>query len=168
MNTDLIHILGNIAISFLQLERLFSAAGYVMGIIFIITGLVKLQKVNRNGRERMAVPVFFIAGGAALLYLPSTLDTLSQTVFGNFNVLQYAPIYDIYDVNNSIRTLIKTVGVICFVRGSVLLVDAAEPGEQHGIKGFVLIVSAIFSMNFDATISMLNTWFIYLMQHFPL
>lgn len=166
MNTDLIHILGNLANSFLELQKLFSGAGYVLGIIFVITGLVKFEKVNRNGRERMAVPVFYIVGGAALIFLPSTMDTLSETVFGSGSVLQYAPKYNIYDINTSIRMLITTIGVICFVRGSVLLVDAAEPGEQHGIKGLLLIISAVFSMNFDATVSMLNTGMTYLMQHF--
>lgn len=167
MNNDLIHIMGNLANSFLQLEKLFSGAGYVMGIIFIITGLVKFQKVNRNGRERMAVPVFYIAGGAALLFLPSTMDVLSDTVFGSGSVLQYASKYNIYDINASIRILVQAVGVICFVRGSVLLVDAAEPGEQHGIKGLILIISAILSMNFDSTISLLNTAMTYFMQYSP-
>ena len=53
--------------------------------------------------------------------------------------------------------IIRTAGIIWFIRGSVLVAQASEPGGQHGMKGLVFIIAGILAMNFDNTIAMLNT-----------
>ena len=55
------------------------------------------------------------------------------------------------------QIIIRTAGLLWFVRGCVLVAQASEPGAQHGPKGMVFICAGILSMNFDNTIAMTNT-----------
>ena len=52
--------------------------------------------------------------------------------------------------------LIRTAGILWFVRGCVLVAHASEPGTQEGPKGLAFICAGVLAMNFDNTISVLN------------
>ena len=100
-------------------------------------------------------PVAYFLGGAALIFLPSTLTTISNTAFGYNNVLQYIQ-YNPYDIYSSISILIQTAGLIWFVRGCVLVVHGSEPGVQEGPKGLAFICAGILAMNMEYTYGALD------------
>ena len=62
------------------------------------------------------------------------------------------------------RILIQTAGLIWFVRGSLLLVRASEPGKQEGIKGLLFVIFGVFAVNFNFTVDALNGMFAYFMK----
>ncbi len=152
---DLTTILGNISQSFIPLESLAIGLGYMLGVGFVIAGLYKLTKVHGRSREKASGPIVCILGGAALIYMPSTMQVLTSTFFGTSSILQYTT-YQGYSVYDSIRIVMQAMGIIWFVRGATLLVHAAEPGKQHGMKGLLFVCAGIFSVNFDYTVSTIN------------
>lgn len=155
---DLTTILGNISQSLLAVESLAAGLGYMVGILFVMSGVVKLTKVHKHSREKASTPVVYILGGTALIYLPSTLQIFTNTVFGQTNILQYTT-YSAYSVYDAIRIMVQVSGVIWFVRGIVLLVHASEPGQQHGKKGMMFVLAGIIAVNFDYTVNAANTLF---------
>ena len=155
-------MIGNLSKSFIPVQSLVSALGYVLGILMVVSGLMKFKKINKQSHERVIVPICFVLGGAALIYLPTSLEVVSNTFFGSSSALQYTE-YNPYDVYSAMRVIIQTAGLIWFVRGSVLLVHASSPEEKHGVKGFVFICAGILAMNFEYTMSALDTIVNYLM-----
>lgn len=154
-------MLGNLSRSLFPVQSLIAGFGYLIGILFMITAIMKLKKLGgASSQESMYVPIAYFIGGAALIFLPTMLTTLSDTAFGTGNILQYIQ-YKPYNVYNSMAILIQTAGLIWFVRGCVLLVHGSEPGVQEGPKGLTFIVAGILAMNFEGTYGMLN----YAMDH---
>ena len=155
---DWITMLGNLSRSLINVERLITGGAYVIGIAFFLLALVKLKHVlsaHGASREPMMVPLAYVLAGAVLLYLPSSVVVLSNTTFGPGNILEYAK-WDPYNVISSMETLIKVAGLIWFVRGSVLLAGASEPGVQHGPKGLAFLVAGVLSINYETTAAVLS------------
>ena len=161
MNTpDLITILGNISQSLAPVQHLITGGAYILGVLFFMTAMNKFLKIGdhraqSSSREKMFSPVMYLLFGAILLYLPSALNVAANTAFGVGNVLTYTN-YNPNNVYSSMGLVIRTAGVLWFVRGCVLVAHASEPGTQHGPKGFAFIIAGILSMNFDNTIAILN------------
>ncbi|KTD67523.1 hypothetical protein [Legionella shakespearei] len=157
---DFITILGNISQSLAPMQKLITGGAYLLGVLFFLSAIGKLRKIadhraQSSSQEKMFTPMIHILFGAMLIYLPTALDTMANTAFGAGNVLTYAPPSptNIYSV---IGVFIRTAGVIWFVRGSVLVVHASQPGTQEGPKGLLFIIAGILAMNFDNTIAMVN------------
>lgn len=149
---DLTTMLYNLSQSLIHVESLVIGFGYLLGIALMVSGLQKFTLLGKNSREKAHVPLAYIVGGAALVFLPSSLGALSNTLFGTSSALQYTE-YVPYNTRNSVKIIIQTSGLIWFVRGTVLIVHAAEPGEQHGNKGLFFVFASICAMNFDYTVA---------------
>lgn len=165
MNSDLVAMLGNLSRSLSSFDTLLTGLGYPIGIVFMITAMSKFRKIgdaraSSGSQEKLFIPVAYFFGGAALIFLPSMLTTLSDTVFGSSNVLQYIQ-YNPYSVYNSMGIVVQTAGLIWFIRGCVLLVHGSEPGVQEGPKGLAFVAGGILAMNFEYTMSALN----YIVSH---
>ncbi|MFT4060701.1 MAG: type IV secretion protein IcmC [Legionella sp.] len=159
---DLITILGNISQSLYPVQRLITGGAYLLGILFFIISIMKFMKIGNHraqssSNEKMYSPMIYLFFGSILLYLPSALNLAANTAFGVGNVLTYTD-YNPTNIYSSMGLLIRTAGVLWFVRGCVLVAQASEPGTQQGPKGLVFIIAGILSMNFDNTIAMLNTF----------
>lgn len=162
ISIDIVQMIGNLSKSFIPVQSLVSALGYLLGILMVMSGLARLKKIHKHSQERVIVPICFIIGGAVLIYLPTSLEVVSNTFFGTSSALQYTE-YNPYDIYSAMRVVIQTAGLIWFVRGTVLLVRASSPDEKHGVKGFVFICAGILAMNFEYTMSALDTAVAYLM-----
>ena len=79
--------------------------------------------------------------------------------------MEYAT-YNPYNIYQSMEVLIKTAGLLWFVRGAVLLVNAAEPGEQQGPKGLAFVLAGICALNIEYTIGWVDGFFTYIMNLF--
>ena len=155
--TDLVAMIGNLGSSLFQVQKLITGFGYILGITFIMVAIGKgKEAVESPAQSSKFIPLAYFGLGAGLLYLPSMLDTLSNTLFGSSNVLAYSQAYNPGDIYSSMRLLIQTSGLVWFVRGSVLMAHASHPGEQHGPKGLAFICAGILAMNFEATIGWLD------------
>lgn len=157
---DLVAILGNISHSLYPLQRLITGGAYVLGLLFFITAVMKLLKIGdhraqSSSQEKMFTPLMYMLFGALLLYLPSALDLAANTAFGVGNVLTYSS-YNPTNIYSSMGLMVRTAGILWFVRGCVLVAHASQPGAQDGPKGLVFILAGILSMNFDNTIAMMN------------
>lgn len=157
---DLITILGNISQSLYPVQRLISGGAYLLGIIFVMKALGKIKKIGdhraqSSSQEKMFTPMMYLFFGAALIYLPSMMHIMSNTAFGVGNVLTYTPPPS-PNIYSTMGLIIRTAGVLWFIRGCVLVAHASEPGTQEGPKGLIFIISGIFAMNFDNTIALIN------------
>jgi len=161
--TDIITMIGNLSRSLFSVQHLISGLAYLIGILFFMHAIVRLRKIadaraSGGSHEKMFVPLAYLFGGAGLLFLPSAVTALSNTVFGVGNILQYTS-YNPYDIMSSMSLIVRTAGMLWFVRGCVLLVHASQPGVQHGPKGLAFLCAGIIAMNFTTTISALNAIF---------
>ncbi|MCC5791856.1 MAG: type IV secretion protein IcmC [Legionellaceae bacterium] len=160
-NTDWVLMLERLAHSLLPVQALLTGFAYILGIVLVIVSLRKYYAVG-NARARsgsgqgMFVPTVYLIGGAALIFIPSTLKILSHSVFGTDSILSYAP-YNPFDFYTGIRIIIQTAGILWFIRGVSLLVEASNPGVQHGFKGLTFMTAGILSMNFEVTLGILNS-----------
>ncbi|WP_133139734.1 type IV secretion protein IcmC [Legionella genomosp. 1] len=159
-SADLIQMIGNLSRSLFPVQSLISGLAYILGILFFMTAIAKLRKIgdyraNSSSQEKMFGPIAYIVGGAALLFLPSAVASLSNTAFGVGNILQYAN-YNPTNIYSSMDLVIRTAGLIWFVRGAVLLTHASEPGVQDGPKGLAFLAGGVFAMNFDNTIAFMG------------
>ncbi|CAM2893005.1 hypothetical protein [Legionella worsleiensis] len=157
---DLITILGNFSQSLYPVQRLITGAAYLLGILFVMKAIGKFKKIGdhraqSSSQEKMYTPLMYLVFGAALIYIPSVIQAMANTAFGVGNILTYSP-PPTPNIYNSIGIIIRTAGVIWFVRGCVLVAHASEPGTQHGPKGLVFIIAGIFAINFDNTIAAVN------------
>lgn len=161
MSTDLVAMIGNVSQSMFSIQRLLYGGAYVLGVFFIFKALGKFRSIGdkrSQSAERLFAPTAYLIGGAAMLFLPTTLATMANTFFGVGNVLQYTH-YSPYDIYSSMGLIIRTAGVLWFIRGCVLLVSASHPGVQEGPKGMMFVIAGILAMNFENTVSVL-TWVI--------
>lgn len=158
---DLTAMLINLSHSMQPVQRALSGMGYVLGIILVIVGFGKLKNVIQHRHaahgEGVGGAVGFILGGAMLVYLPSSVSTLSNTFFGASNVLSYGesaqpnPLYD------AILVIIQTTGLLWFIRGTSLIISASKPGDDKiGPKGFTFLIAGILAMNIESTITALT------------
>lgn len=160
-SVDLIQIIGNLGQSLYAVQGLISGFAYLIGIVFYIKALNKLMIIGDyramgQSSERMFVPIAYLLAGSALFFLPTAVGTLANTAFGTGNVLQYAQ-FSPYDITTSMPLLIRTAGLIWFVRGCVLLAQASEPGVQHGPKGLVFLCAGVLAFNYETTVSTINS-----------
>jgi hypothetical protein len=165
--TDLVTILGNLSQSLFPVQQLISGFAYVVGILFFSIALFKLHKIGdsrsqSSSHEKMLVPMLYMVVGAALIYLPSTLEVMANTAFGSDNILAYGS-FNRFDIYSTMGLLIQTAGLIWFVRGTILITQATHPGaKKEGAKGLVFIIAGILAMNFNNTIAITNAIINYL------
>lgn len=159
-NFDLTTMLGNISQSLYPIQRLVSGGAYLLGILFLMKAIGKLKKIGdykaqSPSHERMYGPLIFMLMGALLIYLPTGLKVMANTAFGVGNIMSYSNYsqFNIYDV---IGLLVRTAGVIWFVRGCVLISHASDPGTKEGSKGLLFLFAGVLAINFDNTIAITN------------
>jgi hypothetical protein len=157
---ELTTIIGNFSQSLYPVQRLISGFAYLLGILFFITAIEKFKKIGdkraqSSSQEKMYTPMMYMSIGAVLLYLPTALHTVANTAFGVGNVISYTN-YNPTNIYSSMGLVIRTVGIVWFVRGCVLVAHASEPGTKDGTKGLLFILAGVFAINFDNSIALIN------------
>lgn len=152
MNIDLVTLFINLSESLPSVQAMVSGLGYIFGISLIISGLLKLQHASGGGREKVLSALTYFISGSLLVYLPTSIDTLSNTFFGTANILTYEtqsedPFYP------AMKVMMETAGVIWFVRGCILLLRTGKPGVQDSRRCYFYIIAGILAMNIDNTIN---------------
>ena len=154
---DLITMLGNISLALVPIQYLITGGSYLLGLIFVISALRRFKSLGDNrSQEKASVPVIYLMMGAGLVYLPSTMSVLANTAFGSNSILTYSN-YNQASVYSVLGIMVRVAGLIWFIRGCVLVAHSSEPGMQDGPKGLLFIFAGILSLNFDNTVSMVNS-----------
>lgn len=156
-----VSMIENLSQSALPFQALVTGFGYMLGIVFFMIGLRKLKSIadfraRSSSQIPIIVPIAYFLGGAALIYVPTAVKTASVTFFGAGNILAYEKVSPV-NVLGAMTLIIQTAGVIWFVRGTALLVNASNPGIQHGAKGLTFLIAGILALNFEGTVSIINT-----------
>jgi intracellular multiplication protein IcmC len=170
-------MLTNLQASFGSIVTLVKAVSYVMGMFFIVSGVMRYrifanQTFGSAQRGEIAGPMVFIVIGAILFYLPSTVDTSVLTVFGSTDMGQIGELIAYQSLASSekwqhIATVIiqymKLIGLIAFIRGWVILAKMGHPGSQPGSvpKGLIHVIGGVLLINIVDTVNILGCTFGY-------
>lgn len=148
-------MLKNIAKQLPFLMRMVTAIAYVLGLVFIIKGVMKLKEFGES-RTMMSAehglkgPLVYLIVGALLLYLPSAVQVGLSTFWSEPNPYGYLQEQDQWaEFINIVYVVVQFIGVIAFIRGLVILSHLGAQGGQPGTlgKGLTHIIGGIFCIN---------------------
>lgn len=142
---------------------LVTAIGYVVGMVFIIMGVMKLKHLGEArttmSREHSPVPpIVLILVGAALLYVPTTVNVGMSTFWANPSPYSYNENTDVWSQYlNICFEVVQLLGVIAFIRGLIILAKLGEHGQPGQFsKGLTHIIGGIFCINIYQFIQVVN------------
>jgi hypothetical protein len=166
---DIDSILVSLSPSLPYIQKLITGAGYIMGLYFIFSAIFSLAEMS-DKQKKQAVrggwthPMAYMFAGAALLWLPTTVDTLNASFFGSNSPLSYSKNgYDALqtDLISIVKQIITVGGVFWIVHGFALFVHsaAADPNDEQrsGKKAWLFILGGLLAMNNELTTSMIQT-----------
>lgn len=155
---DLATMVNNLATNMTGLMQFVTALSYVLGMFFIIEGVLKLKKYGESRTQGMVQEQFslraamiYMGVGGGLLYLPSSVQ-VGLTTFWD-NPTPYAYVTSSQDpwaqLIQSIFIILQLIGTIAFIRGLVILSHVGGQGGQPGTFGRAMahIVGGIFLIN---------------------
>lgn len=156
-STTAADIIKNISEQIPGLMRLVTASAYVLGIFFIVLGIIKLKhfgesRTMMSHEHSLKGPLIFIVIGAMLIYLPSAVQMGLSTFWTEPCPYCYEKIgatdqwSDFYTL---CYRIIQLVGVIAFIRGLVTLSQMGHHGGHQNTlgKGLTLIIAGILCIN---------------------
>jgi intracellular multiplication protein IcmC len=168
---NLATMLTNFATAVPNLMRLVTASAYVMGLFFIIQAVMGMKHLGEmrtmQSREHgFWGPAIEFLVGSALLYLPSTVQSVMGTLWVSTN--PYAYVSDSTSNAAFIDAcygVVQLIGTIAFVRGLIILHNAGgERSDPHAMgKAASHLLGGILCINiygtlqmFEATVGMIS------------
>lgn len=154
------------------------AISFVVGIYLVLKGLLKLKafampQSQMSQPGEFSGPILHILIGTVLIYVPTSTDVLTNTLFGNnlpsmFGGSGDANIYNLGrastalsyitgsgSLGNQWSTLVDTVvyymqfiGFLAFLRGWLILSHSGRGQQSEVGKGIIHIVGGILAINF--------------------
>jgi intracellular multiplication protein IcmC len=157
-------MLQNLGLEVPSFMRLVTAIAYVLGMVFVIQGVMKLKHLGESrtmmSREHSPVgPILLIGVGAALLYLPTTVWVGMNTFWTSASPYSYNENTDVWSQYlNICFQIVQLIGVIAFIRGLIILSRLGEHGGQPGTfsRGLTHIIGGIFCINIYQFIQVIN------------
>lgn len=154
-NVNLETMVKNFSESIPSLMQFVTALAYVMGMYFIVEGILKLKKYGEtrtSGSEAsLKSPLIFLGVGGALLYLPTSVQVGFTTFW--LDPTPYAYVTDTTDawtqLIQSIFMIVQLIGTIAFIRGLIILSHIGGQSSQPGSFGKAMahIVGGILCIN---------------------
>jgi intracellular multiplication protein IcmC len=171
---DQAQILANLANNLIPVEKLITGSAYVMGIVFAFKAIYSLKALGESrsamsSNGSLKEPLVYIFVASIFIYFPTAVGVFLKSSFGDSNILQYAPI----DSSNStidtlfgsgssvglpLTILIRSIGLVAFVRGWILIARSASQGSQPGGtgKGIMHVIGGILAINIVGTLEVIN------------
>lgn len=151
-----------------SIMRLVTAIAYVMGMFFIIKGVMMLKDVGESrsalhgDRGLLKGGLIMLFVGAALLYLPSSVQTGMSTFWANPTPLAYvAQQNDPWsELIKACFMIIQLIGTIAFIRGLIMLSYLGQQGGHQGVFGKAMahIIGGILLIDmYDFVMAVINT-----------
>lgn len=147
-------MLENLSNSIPELMRLVTALAYVLGMLFVVRGVIQLkhygeQRTQHSPEHSLSKPLIMIGVGAALLYLPSAvqagLTTFWQTPTPYAYKTELATPY--FEVVSAAFMIIQLIGTIAFIRGLILLTQHGHGQQGSMTKAITHMIGGIFCIN---------------------
>jgi len=148
-----------------NLMRLVTAMAYVIGMFLVIAAIAGMKhfgemRTMQSQDHSVSGPIIEFLVGAALLYLPSSVQTGLSTFWETTNPYAYVTAAsDQYTVFiNACYGIVQLIGAIAFIRGLLILKHAGSGRAQHGelTKAVAHLVGGILCINIYNTIQMLQ------------
>lgn len=153
-NVTLDSILQNLKAQVPNLMRMVTAISYVMGMFFIVNGILKLKQYGEartmmSQEQKLGPSIVYLAVGAMLLYLPTSVQVGMSTFWAQPNPYGYLEETEQWQVFLGICfSIIQLIGVIAFIRGLVLLSHIGGHSQQGTLsRGLTHIIGGIFCIN---------------------
>lgn len=153
-----------------QVWTMLIALSQVMAVAFAFLAVLKLKKFGQNSQmmashPSLLGPIVSLFIAAVLFFLPLTLDTLVNTMWGydTTGIKSYistsSSTWD--SLIKPVITIIQIIGLIAFLRGWVILARATSEGSQPGTIGKAIthIVGGVLGINIVGTITVLQNTF---------
>jgi hypothetical protein len=154
---DWVSMLQNLANSFLSLENLAGQILIVVGLGVIIGGVYDLAVFGMSSQadpnEKIDAIVKILIG-VALIYLPTSLHTVTTSFFGADNPLTYEknPTRSVY---GAVKIIMQLAGIVWFSRG-LLGIMAEDRGHESSYRSVAYIAAGTCALNLDYTVAALN------------
>lgn len=152
---DVVQMLQNLQTQIPYFNVFLSWFAYVGGTYLIFGSVYRLkeygeQRMQSSGHTDLRKIMAGMFVGAALLYLPVTIETSMTTVFGSDTVTAYqqgSTGWD--DLLTTIISIVQFVGAVAIVRGLFQLHKAGSAHAQpdNFTKGIVHIIGGIVALN---------------------
>jgi intracellular multiplication protein IcmC len=164
---DLATMITNLSKAIPNLMQFVTALAYVMGMYFVVEGIIKLKKYGESragmsGEGNLKGPMMYLGVGAALMFLPSSVQVGMSTFWEN--PTPYAYVTDTLDpwsmLIQNIFLIIQLIGTIAFIRGLIILSHVGGQGSQPGAFGKAMahIIGGVLCINIYQFIqAVLNT-----------
>lgn len=155
INIDAQTMLVNLSKTFPELMRLVTAIGYVLGMLFIVKGVMGLKeygesRASRADHHSLKGAAAQIICGTLLLYLPSSVQMGLSTFWTDPNPFAYdtGTRDSWFDLTNSIFLIVQLIGTVAFIRGLVIMSHMGQSHHQGGFgKAMAHIVGGILCIN---------------------
>lgn len=152
---DVVTMLLNLDKSFPPLMYMVSGFAYLFGFSLVIKAIWELKKytmgVSMVSQNDLRPTIMHLAIGAALIFLPSTLQTLLTTVYGTDAITGYTHLPDTswQVASDTLIIFVQFVGLVAVVRGLLHLRKAADgQSQQNGFaKGIIHLVGGVLALN---------------------
>lgn len=156
MQVSIATMITNLSASIPNLMQLVTAIGYVLGMFFVIKGVIGLKEYGENKSQRggehhgIKHAIILILIGTALIYLPSSVRVGLSSFWSN--PTPYAYYQDVNDswaeLINSVFMIVQLIGTIAFIRGLIMLTRGAQGQHQGGFgKSMTHMVGGILCIN---------------------
>ncbi len=151
-------MLDNFSMTIPELIRLAMAISYVTGMYFVVKGVANLRAIGKEkqggGVILFSAQLVLILIGAALMYLPSAIQTGINTFFLSTDTVPYAysdATTDEWSGSINICAMImKLIGIISFIKGLITLKDnqPAQGDKSSSLsRGIAHLISGVFCIN---------------------
>lgn len=134
---------------------------YVTGVALIFTGISKLKRLGHrtafmNVDSGVSGPLVLLVIGASLIFMPSFLKVLNQSIWGDETLAPASELAYTADAGGTliekIRPLIviiQFIGLVAMLRGFLILTKVTGQGAQPGTisKGFIHIFGGVLAVN---------------------
>ena len=156
---NLAQMMANFTATVPELMRLVTAIAYVLGMVFCIKGVMGLKSFgeSRTHHEQggAKMPLLALAVGAALLYLPSSVQTAKSTFWDSSLPYQLTYVSSTAsagpwaDLITDVFYIVQFVGTIAFIRGLIMLTHLGGHGGHQATLGKALthMIAGIFCIN---------------------
>ncbi len=163
--SDAATMMANFAATVPKLMQMVTAIAYVLGMYLIFKGVMGLktfgeQRTQMSLHTELKGPLILLFVGAALLYLPSSVQVGMTTFWSNPYPYGYlAASQDQWtSVYQDAFLIIQFIGTIAFIRGLLLLTQLgqqAQPGTFG--KAMAHIIGGIMCINLYDFLTAVNT-----------
>ena len=162
---DAATMLENLVANVPQFMQLVTATSYVMGMWLAYKGVLGLkafgeQRSMMASHQELKGPLFSLGIGAALMYLPSSVQAGIATFWTGDNPYGYIPDSgsdEFSTLYSDATMLMELIGTVAFIRG--LLVLHGLGGQAQGAtfgKGITYIIAGVMCINFNSFLATIN------------